>query len=144
MTLRKCSLSGWFSTQNFLYTVLDNTTPLWVCIFKQFTHLVSLGIFYKSQKIAMWARSYIWNLILALLICSSHLQLDNFFRVLQKSPLITPQLLLVNVSSSETFQLQTGKALPTHIDLEATLSCFLLEGFRHGVSKHSSWSYFIL
>lgn len=75
MTLGKCSLSVWFSTQNFLYTVLESTTPLWVCIFKQFTHLVSLGIFYKCQKIAMWAWSYVWNLILALPICHSHLQL---------------------------------------------------------------------
>lgn len=75
MTLGKCSLSVWFSTQNFLYTVLESTTPLWVCIFKQFIHLVSLGIFCKCQKIAMWAWSYVWNLILALPICHSHLQL---------------------------------------------------------------------
>lgn len=86
ITLGKCSLRVWFSTHNFLYTVLDNTTPLWVYIFKHFTHLVSLGIFYKCQKIAMWAWSHVWNLILVLLICSSHLQLGNFCRVLQKSP----------------------------------------------------------
>lgn len=44
-----------------------------------------LESFINVKKIAMWAWSYVWSLILALLICSSHLQLDNFCRVLQKS-----------------------------------------------------------
>lgn len=84
--LGKSSFNVWCSTQNFLFTVLDNTTPLWVCIFRHFTHLASLGIFYKCQKIVMWAWSYVWSFILALLICSSRLQLDSFCRVLQKYP----------------------------------------------------------